>query len=98
MASKNFQYLTKRKLRTRHEFLAFLASDLDLANMTLGQGHDTAAGHKQSLCEVRTSNVYPQKNMDRTRIAQTDGQGFSYISLRPPHLRLWGYENRRIKI
>ena len=29
--------------------------------MTLGQGHDTPLGHKQSLCEVRTSNVSPLK-------------------------------------
>lgn len=37
--------------------------------MTLIQGQDTPEGHKQSLCEIRTSHIYHlEKKMDQTRI------------------------------
>lgn len=35
----------------------FLNNGLELAEMTLGQVHNTPLGHKQSQCEVMTSNV-----------------------------------------
>ena len=35
----------------------FRNNDLELPQLTLGQGHDTPLRHKQYLCEVRTSNV-----------------------------------------
>ena len=41
--------------------LHFSASDLGLAQMTLGQGHDKPLAYKQSLCELRTSNVSPEE-------------------------------------
>lgn len=37
----------------------FVNNDLELAQMTLGQGHDIPSEHKQSLCEIRTSIVSP---------------------------------------
>ena len=37
----------------------FLNNDLELSQFTLGQGHDTPSGYKQTLCEVRNSNVSP---------------------------------------
>lgn len=37
--------------------IQFLSVDLKLAQMTLGRNHDTPLGHRQSLCEVGTSNV-----------------------------------------
>lgn len=34
-------------------------SDLEIAQMILGQGHYTPSGYKQSLCDVGISNVFP---------------------------------------
>lgn len=31
----------------------FVNNDVELAKMTLSQGHDTSSGHKQFLCEVK---------------------------------------------
>lgn len=45
--SKNFQWLSIRKIWTIHELCNFTASDLHLARMTLCQGNDTASGQKQ---------------------------------------------------
>lgn len=42
--------------------------------MTFGQCHDTPSGYKQSLCEVRTSNLVDQIDMDWTRILHRQGQ------------------------
>lgn len=42
--------------------------------MTFGQCHDTSLGYKQSLCEVRTSNLVDQIDMDWTRILHRQGQ------------------------
>ena len=30
----------------------YACTDLDLGDMTLGQGHDTPLGHGQQLCEI----------------------------------------------
>ena len=35
-----------------HEFLVFVHYDLDLRDITWGQGHDTPLGHGQQLCEI----------------------------------------------
>lgn len=35
----------------------FLKKHLELTQMTMGQGHKTPSSHKQSLCELKTSNV-----------------------------------------
>lgn len=37
----------------------FSFRDPDIVQMTLGKGHDTPLGHKESLCEVEDSNVPP---------------------------------------
>lgn len=58
---KNLQYLSIRKIWTGLEFCTFSASDFDLARMTLGEGYHISLGHKQYLCEVRTSNVSPKE-------------------------------------
>lgn len=43
--------------------------------MTLGQNHDKSSGHKQSLCELKTSVVDPYKRYgSNTNFAQTDEQ------------------------
>lgn len=66
----------------------FWKNDLEIAQMTFGQCHDTPLGYKQSLCEVRTSNIVDQIDMDWTRILhrqgqsdwQTNGHGDFYIT------------------
>ena len=35
-----------------HGFPVCVHNDLDLGDMTLGQGHDTPLGHGQQLCEI----------------------------------------------
>lgn len=51
------------------------ASDFDLSQIILGQFHETTPGHKQYLCQVRTSNVYPLQKYDPgTNFARTDGK------------------------
>ena len=35
-----------------HRFFVNVHGDLDLGNMTLGQGHDTTLGHGQQLCVI----------------------------------------------
>ena len=53
---KNTNYQTNsetaNKLWPGHKFLVCLHCDLDLGDMTLGQGHDTPLGHGQQLCEI----------------------------------------------
>lgn len=56
----------------------FPSSNLELAQMTLGQNHDTPSGCKQSFCEVRMFYVSPSERYGLDMIAQTDGQGNSY--------------------
>ena len=43
----------------RHGFLVCVYCDLDLRDMTFGQGHDTPLGHGQQLCEIlsRDNNI-----------------------------------------
>lgn len=74
-----------RKIRTKHEFFTFLDSDLHLAQMTLGESHDTLSGHKQSFYELKTYNVSLQEKYGPDpNFAQTDRQGDSFIT--PPPL------------
>ena len=35
-----------------HEFSVYMHCDLDLGDMTLGQGHDTPLGHGTQMCEI----------------------------------------------
>ena len=39
-------------LLPRHRFPVCVHCDLDLGDITLGQGHDTPLGHGQQLCEI----------------------------------------------
>lgn len=57
MWRKNLQCFWIRNIWTGDEFCTFPASDLHLAQMTLGESFGTPLGHKQSLYEIRTSNV-----------------------------------------
>lgn len=41
----------------RQELYISLNNDLELAQPTFDQVHDTSSGHKQFLCEVGTFNV-----------------------------------------
>ena len=46
-----------------HRFLVCVHYDLDLGEMTLGQGHDTPLGHGQQLCEILfRSNLVVRSN------------------------------------
>ena len=40
------------ELQPVHGFLVCVHCDLDLGDMTLGQGHGTPLGHGQQLCEI----------------------------------------------
>ena len=44
--------LGSEELWPRHRFPVCVHCDLDLGDMTLGQGHDTPLGHGQQLCEI----------------------------------------------
>lgn len=61
---KNFQCLSIKKIWTgQYLILSFPASDLDLAQLTLVQGHKTLSWHMQCLCKERTSNASPLKRL-----------------------------------
>ena len=44
--------LGSEELWPGHRYLVCVHCDLDLRDMTLGQGHDTPLGHGQQLCEI----------------------------------------------
>ena len=44
---------------TQTKIKHFLNNDFELSQLTFGPGHDTPSGYKQSLCELRTSNICP---------------------------------------
>lgn len=62
-----------------HNFCTFPARDIDFAQITFGQGHDTPPAHKQSLCKVRTTNekirtghkfcIFPASDLDLAQIS-----------------------------
>lgn len=72
-----------REIRTRHKVYHFPSSDIEFAQMTLGQNHDKPLGHKQSLCEVRTGHVWTERQTDR----QTRGR----TSVRLPAFKLFTF-------
>ena len=58
--------------------------DLDLADMTLSQGHVTPFGHGQQLCDIiqiqpAGKNLWHGQNMNRWTQGLTDKHGNSYI-------------------
>ena len=64
-----------------HTFWVRVRCDLDLGDMTLGQGHDTPLGHGQQLCEIfsRSDKWVRRYGPDKMCTdGQTDGQGDSY--------------------
>ena len=44
--------LAVRSYGPGHGFWVYRHCDLDLGDMTLGQGHDTPLGHGQLVCEI----------------------------------------------
>ena len=44
--------LGSEELWPEHGFPVYVHCDLDLRDMTMGQGHDTPLGHGQQLCEI----------------------------------------------
>ena len=44
--------LGSEKLWPGHGFPVYVHCDLDLGDITFGQGHDTPSGHGQQLCEI----------------------------------------------
>lgn len=78
--SRDFPCFSIRKIKTRHKLYNFLSSYLALAQMTLGQDHNTPSGCKQPLCEVGNCNVPPLERYGPKWLhRQTDRQGDSYI-------------------
>lgn len=74
-----------KKYGLNSNFCTFPSGDLELAQMTFDQNHDTPSDHKQSLCEVGMSNVssyerYELDLNDDCSDRQMDGQGDSYIN------------------
>lgn len=67
----DFPMFLHKRIWEGHNFCTFPAIDIDLAQMILGQCHERPSGHKQFLCEERTTIVYPSKKYDRTD-GQTD--------------------------
>ena len=54
--------------------------DLDLGDMTLGQGHDTPLGHGQQLCEI----------LSRSNNSEELWPGHTYFAMFSLHLDLGG--------
>ena len=55
--------LGSEELWPGHGFPVYVHCDLDLGDMTLGQGHDTPLGHGQQLCEILSrSNLAVRSN------------------------------------
>ena len=48
----------------RHGFSVYMHCNLDLRNMTLGQGHDTPLGHGQQLCEILSRSNMAMRSYD----------------------------------
>ena len=65
--------LGSEELWPGHGFWVCVHCDLDLADMTLGQGHDTPLGHEQQLCEIlsRSDKLVRSYSLDTM---WTDGQ------------------------
>ena len=63
----------KRCQKTRHGFWVCAHCDLDLLDMTLGQGYDTPLGHGQQLCEI-ISRSYKGVQSYGPDTMWTDGQ------------------------
>ena len=91
--------LGSEELWPGHGFPVCVHCDLDLGDMTLGQGHDTPLGHGQQLCEIISRSdkglqsycpdtMWTDGQTDRRTDGQTDRQGDSYIP--PPKLCLRG--------
>ena len=61
--------------------------DLDLGDMTLGQGHDTPLGHGQQMCEIISRSDKGVRSYGPDTIwtdRQTDGQTDRVIPIYPP--------------
>ena len=83
-----------------HGFWVCFHCNLDLGDMTLGQGHDTPLGHGQQLCEILSRSDKGVRSYGPDTMwtdGQTDGridrQGDSYI---PPKRCLRGYNKFNI--
>ena len=63
---------------SEHKFWICMHSDLDLRDMTLGQGHDTPLGHGQQLCEIISTSDKGLSSYGPDAM-WIDGQGDSYI-------------------
>lgn len=50
-------FLRKKKIQIGLKFCTFRVSDIDLAQITLGQDYETPSHNKQPLCEKRNLNV-----------------------------------------
>lgn len=59
----------------------FFDTDLKLPEMTLGRNHDTLSWHKQSLCEVRTVNIFQKKYRADTDIALCLSMTLNYVTI-----------------
>ena len=66
----------------RHEFLVCVHCDIDLGDMTLGQGHDTPFGHGQQLCEIISRSNFALRRYG----PDTD---FGYVCIVALTLEIW---------
>ena len=71
--------LGSEELRPGHRFWVCVHCDLDLGDMTLGQGHDITLGHGQQFCEIIKmgqvgTKLWPVHNVNRWTDKKMDGQ------------------------
>ena len=87
--------LGSEELWPGHAFPVCLHCDLDLGDMTLGQGHDTTLGHGQQLCEIISRSdkgvrsygpdtMWIDGQTDKQTDGQTDRQTDRVIPIYPP--------------
>ena len=74
--------LCSEELWPGHGLPVYVHCDLELGDMTLGQGHDTPLGHGQQFCEIissRSDKGVRSYGPDTMWTDGTDRQGDSYI-------------------
>ena len=84
------------ELWSGHGFLVYVHSDIDLRDMTLGQGHDTPLGHGQQLCEILSRSdkgVHSYGPDTMWTDGQTDRVIPIYIYIPPPNFVCRGYND-----
>lgn len=89
---KTFPDFSRVKSKLQRVRASLIPPVSPLKKMTLTQGHGTPLGLKQTLCEVRTTNVSPSERYGPyTNFEQTDGRPDGQSNFyKPPKLCLRG--------